>query len=93
MTGSVRPRIEIVERRQTERAIVDLMAFAVTKTNDKFACCVRNISDTGAMLEFVGNDIAILPTTFQILISGTEIRLRVKTIWREKRRLGVMFLP
>ena len=69
------------------------MAFAMTKANAKFACCVRNISDTGAMLEFVGNDIAILPTTFEILISGTEIRLRVKTIWREKRRLGVMFLP
>lgn len=89
MSSSVKPRVEFVERRSHERAATALLAFA-TANDQRFSCCIRNVSDTGAMLEFIGSGIVNLPMKFDIVLTNGS-RLAVQLIWRKDRQAGVVF--
>jgi hypothetical protein len=90
MPSLVRPRIAIVEPRESERVPTALMAFALGKDGARFPCCIRNVSDTGAMLEFLGSDVVTLPSKFDLVLAN-DARFTAKMVWREGRRAGVLF--
>jgi hypothetical protein len=90
MSSSVRPRVDFVERRGHERAATALLAFATAANDQRFPCCIRNVSDTGAMLEFIGPGVVSLPMKFDIVLTNGS-RLSVQLIWRKDREAGVVF--
>ena len=90
MPSLVRPRIDIVERREDERTPTALMAFALGKDSARHPCCIRNVSDTGALLEFLGTEVVTLPSRFNLVLAN-DARFTAKVVWREGRRAGVLF--
>jgi hypothetical protein len=90
MSRSVRPRIDCVERRSHERHPTALTAYATASDGQRFACSIRNVSDTGAMLEFSKSCVVSLPSKFDIVLAN-ETRFAVKLIWRKDRQAGVLF--
>lgn len=91
MSRSTRPTIGFVERRAAERKATALLAFALHPDGSKFPCQVKNISDRGAMLEFVGSHVVMLGTAFELVLVNSEVRYSVKLIWRKERTAGVLF--
>ena len=67
------------------------MATAVDPNGRKMSCCVKNISDTGVMLEFIGSFKIELHTTFTVTLFGTNSTYKVKLMWRKDRQAGVLF--
>ena len=67
------------------------MATAVDRNGRKMPCCVKNISDTGVMLEFIGSFKIELDTTFNVTLFGTNSTYKVKLMWRTERQVGVLF--
>jgi len=54
-----------------------------------FSCVVRNISDTGACLEFaIPLDI---PERFTLLIASDHFKRGCRLKWRTEKRIGVEF--
>jgi hypothetical protein len=80
---------EPVERRKTSRHRT-LKAGSITFNKDSgFDCRVRNLSQTGALLE-VASQIGI-PDTFVLVIAADHLRKPCHVIWRTATRLGVTF--
>jgi hypothetical protein len=52
-------------------------------------CLLRNVSETGARLEF-GNPVA-LPDTFQLLIKSRNTLVPVRLVWERGASAGVSF--
>lgn len=50
-------------------------------------CTVRNISDTGAALEFTSP--LGIPAQFTLVTGGNQLPCRV--VWRKEKRIGVTF--
>ncbi|GJE44499.1 PilZ domain-containing protein [Methylobacterium soli] len=90
MPSLVRPRIAILEPRESERVPTALMAFALGQGGARFPCCIRNVSDTGALLEFLGTEVVTLPPKFDLVLAN-DARFTAKVVWREGRRAGVLF--
>lgn len=67
------------------------MAFALAGDGTRFSCFIRNVSDTGAMLEFGDTGVVMLPPKFEIALANSEARFSAKMVWREGRRAGVLF--
>lgn len=91
MPSSIRPRIASVERRRSERKATSLLAFAEQDNGTRFPCRIENISDDGAMLEFLGSQIVLLSPTFSLTLEEAGLRYTVKLIWRKGRTAGVLF--
>ncbi len=91
MPSSSRPRIASVERRRSERKATSLLAFADQDNGTRFPCRIENISDDGAMLEFLGSQIVLLNPTFSLTLEEAGLRYTVKLIWRKGRTAGVLF--
>ena len=91
MPAGVRPHIATVERRLSDRRPSLLMATAVDLNGRKLPCCVKDVSDTGVMLEFIGSFKIELSNTFDVLLSGTNSTYKVKLMWRKERQVGVLF--
>lgn len=91
MPSSIRPRIASVERRRSERKATSLLAFAEQDDGSRFPCRIENISDDGAMLEFLGSQIVLLSPTFSLTLEEAGLRYTVKLIWRKGRTAGVLF--
>lgn len=91
MPSSIRPRIASVERRRSERKATSLLAFAEQDDGTRFPCRIENISDDGAMLEFLGSQIVLLSPTFSLTLEEAGLRYTVKLIWRKGRTAGVLF--
>lgn len=91
MPSSIRPRIASVERRRSERKATSLLAFADQDNGTRFPCRIENISDDGAMLEFLGSQIVLLSPTFFLTLEEAGLRYTVKLIWRKGRTAGVLF--
>ena len=91
MPAGVRPHIATVERRLSDRKPSVLMATAVDINGRKMPCCVKNISDTGVMLEFVESFKIELDTIFNVTLFGANSTYKVKLMWRKERQVGVLF--
>lgn len=91
MPSHIRPRISSVERRRSERRATSLLAFAEQENGTRFPCRVDNVSDDGAMLEFLGSHIVLLSPIFCLALEEGGLRYTVKLIWRKGRTAGVLF--
>ena len=67
------------------------MATAVDQNGRKLPCCIKNVSDTGVMLEFLGSSKIELGPTFYITLLGTYSTYKVKLMWRNEQEAGVLF--
>ena len=50
-----------------------------------------NISDRGAMLEFLGSQAVLLEDVFDLVLASAEMRYAVQLVWRKERTVGVLF--
>jgi hypothetical protein len=57
---------------------------------DRIPCTIRDISKTGAALEFAYSTKTI-PTSFTLLMPEDRLRLPCRTVWRNDFRIGVAF--
>jgi hypothetical protein len=57
---------------------------------DKIACTIRDISMTGAALEFAYSSKAI-PAAFTLLVPEDHLKLPCRVVWRNDFRVGVAF--
>lgn len=80
-----------VDRRLSARKPTELLAFALHQDGTRFPCQVRNISDRGAMLEFLGSHVTLLENAFDLVLTDAKVRYAVKVIWRKERTAGVLF--
>ena len=90
MANTVRPRLNIVERRKTERTATSLMGSVIRADGVRVPCCIKNVSDTGVMLEFTGG-VFVLQPKFEFCLENADQRYPVKLVWRKGRRVGVVF--
>ncbi len=58
---------------------------------DALPCQVRNISDRGAMLEFLGHHATMVENAFDLVLADAKVRYAVKVVWRKERTTGVLF--
>ena len=91
MSRNARPPIGIVDRRASGRQATALLAFAHHPDGSRFPCRVQNLSDGGAMLEFLGSQVVMLETAFDLVLANSDVRYAVKLIWRKERTAGVLF--
>ena len=56
---------------------------------DKYACTIRDISTTGAALDF--SDFIRVPDKFTLIMPGDGLKLPCKVVWRREYRIGVAF--
>jgi hypothetical protein len=78
----------MVEKRAAQRFKV-LKGGVVTLEGGSIPCTVRNMSSTGAAVDFAeGVD---LPPTFTLLIERDHFERRCRRIWRNERRVGMAF--
>ncbi|WP_342111046.1 PilZ domain-containing protein [Methylobacterium sp. SI9] len=80
-----------LERRSTPRKPTALLAFALNPDGTRFPCQVRNISDRGAMLEFLGHHATMVENAFDLVLADAKVRYAVKVVWRKERTTGVLF--
>lgn len=52
-------------------------------------CTVRNLSETGALIEF--SDLVLVPDAFLLIIKPELLRRSCEVAWRVGRRIGVRF--
>lgn len=55
----------------------------------KTSCVVRDISATGAAVEF--SDVIRLPTHFTLIVPEDALRLKCRVVWRRGYRAGITF--
>ncbi|MCJ2124432.1 PilZ domain-containing protein [Methylobacterium sp. J-077] len=91
MPRYARPPIAFVERRASARKATALLAYAQHPDGSRFPCRVQNLSDGGAMLEFLGPHVVVLATAFDLVLANSDMRYAVKLIWRKERTAGVLF--
>lgn len=91
MSRNAKPSISPVERRQATRQPTALLAFALHPNGARFPCQVRNISDRGAMLEFLGSHALMVENTFDLVLTDAKVRYAVTVVWRKERTAGVVF--
>ena len=56
---------------------------------DKYLCTVRDISTTGAALDFP--DLIRIPNEFTLILPADGLRLLCRVVWRGAYRVGVAF--
>lgn len=78
----------MIEKRAAQRFKV-LKGGVVTLEGGSIPCTVRNMSSTGAAVDFAeGVD---LPPTFTLLIERDRFERRCRPIWRNELRVGMAF--
>jgi hypothetical protein len=53
------------------------------------SCMVRNLANTGAMLEVISQ--ASIPHQFTLVLSADRSNRRCHVVWRKDKRIGVTF--
>jgi inactivated superfamily I helicase len=91
MSHSGTTKSTFVEARATERKPTALLAFAHHPNGCRFPCQVKNISDRGAMLEFLGSHAVRLESAFDLVLANAETRYSVKLVWQKARTAGGVF--
>ncbi len=88
MTAGTDSDNDLVERAYRQRTYKS--AFIYNKGyNGKRTCILRNISETGALLQI--EHIAGLPSHFTVGVELDAFEVAAKWIWREEERVGVQF--
>ncbi len=67
---------------------------SVVYGGDKYACTVRDISSTGAALEFpdpVHRCFVRMPETVTLVLPDDGLRLACRVVWHRNYRIGVAF--
>ena len=87
--GSIFDRdIAVVETRIAPRVKI-MKAAKMDYGGDKYPCTVRDISSTGAALEF--SEFLRIPDQFTLVIPEDGLRLPCRVVWRSEYRVGVRF--
>lgn len=81
----------MLDRRKEHRGRTYLGGQAVFNNRwSTIDCLVRNMSESGARLEFPGS--VFLPEEFELVIRQRGNSRRVRIAWREAKSLGISFL-
>jgi hypothetical protein len=78
----------VVETRVAPRVRV-MKAAKMDYGGDKYPCVVRDISSTGAALDF--SDLIRIPDEFTLIIPADRLKLSCRVVWRSEYRVGVRF--
>ena len=78
----------MVETRVAPRIRV-MKAAKIDYGGDKYPCIVRDISSTGAALEF--SDLIRIPDEFTLIMPDDRLKLSCRVVWRRGYRVGVRF--
>ena len=78
----------VVETRVAPRVRV-MKAAKMDYGGDKYPCVVRDISSTGAALDF--SDLVRVPDEFTLIIPDDRLKLSCRVVWRREYRVGVRF--
>lgn len=78
----------MIEKRTAPRFKV-LKGGTVTTDGGRIACTVRNMSSTGAAVDFAEH--VELPPTFTLLIERDHFERRCRAVWSNERRVGMAF--
>ena len=78
----------MVETRVAPRVRV-MKAAKINYGGDKHPCVIRDISSTGAALEF--SDLIRIPDEFTLLMPEERLNLSCRVVWRSQYRVGVTF--
>jgi len=66
-----------------------MKAAKINYGGDKYPCVVRDISSTGAALEF--SDLIRIPDEFTLIMLDERLKLLCRVVWRRDYRVGVRF--
>ncbi len=78
------------EGRRSRRFQIENLSELVLDINGRtISCMVRNISETGAMIESSSNE---LPNCFVLSIPEQNLRVLCRKVWEQENRIGVAFL-
>ena len=77
------------ERREFGRRRAVWHAWIIPSSLQRLPCCVRNVSDGGALLELSVPE--WLPATFELAVDGPNLRLPCELNHRGKHGVGVTF--
>ena len=78
----------MVETRVAPRIRV-MKAAKINYGGDKYPCVVRDISSTGAALEFP--DLIRIPDEFTLIMPDERLKLLCRVVWQRDYRVGVRF--
>ena len=78
----------MVETRVAPRIRV-MKAAKINYGGHKYPCVVRDISSTGAALEFP--DLIRIPDEFTLIMPDERLKLLCRVVWRRDYRIGVRF--
>jgi hypothetical protein len=78
----------MIEKRAAQRLRV-LKGGTVAIDGGRVACTVRNMSSTGAAVEFAQR--VDLPPTFTLVIERDRFARRCRPVWSNRRRAGMAF--
>jgi len=78
----------MIEKRTAARFRV-LKGGLVAIDGGSIPCTVRNMSSTGAAVEFAQR--VDLPATFTLVIERDRFARRCRPVWRNERRVGMAF--
>jgi len=78
----------VVETRVAPRVRV-MKTAKIDYGGDKYPCVVRDISSTGAALEF--SDLIRIPDEFTLIMPDDRLKLSCRVVWRRGYRVGVRF--
>jgi hypothetical protein len=78
----------MIERRRAPRHRV-LKGATIAFDGIGLDCTVRNISETGAALEFAGS--VSVPASFMLVIAMDQMTRQCHSVWSNERRVGVAF--
>jgi len=78
----------MVETRIAPRVRV-MKAAKIEYGGDKYACTVRDLSATGAALDF--SDLIRIPNEFTLVLPEERLKLLCHVVWRKEYSVGVAF--
>jgi hypothetical protein len=78
----------MIEKRTAPRFKV-LKGGTIAIDGGSIACTVRNMSSTGAAVDFAEH--VDLPPTFTLLIERDHFERRCRPVWSNERRVGMAF--
>lgn len=79
----------MIEKRASQRCRV-FKGGTITFENCGIACTVRNISDSGAAIDF--ENPVILPQSFTLSIARDNFVRNCRPVWRNDKRIGLAFV-
>jgi hypothetical protein len=88
---SAEARVLMVDTRVAPRVRVDRRAIA-EYGGDKYPCTIRDLSTTGAAIEFP-DPVKIMPIVngFNLIMPDDGLKLPCRIVWKRDYRMGVTF--